>query len=116
MTLSCFSHHSQTFHTYALEAVRSCTGLKRASTKYLSTRRFNKPGDLINLLWRLNGARSAHDHQVFSTNLHTLDINNRILRMEIPAGQLVGFGDLHDVLYTLHLPQMLGELRSDASH
>ena len=49
--------------------------------------------------------------RLLSADLNTFNIDNRIIRMEITASQLVGFGNFDDILDTFHLTQMFGQRR-----
>ncbi|MNC29236.1 hypothetical protein D3C75_774790 [compost metagenome] len=109
-------HHNQAFHTDTLEAVRTRPRLKCAAAQHLAAGSLDEPGNFIDLFRRLNSAWSTHNDEVLSADLNTADINNSILGMEVTAGQLVGFGDFHDILYALHLPQMLSKLRCNSAN
>jgi hypothetical protein len=77
---------------------------------------FHQLGNFINLLRRFDGAWTAHDNQIAAANLGSLNIDHRIIRMEITAGKLVGLGDLNYILYALHLAKMLRKLRVHAAN
>ncbi|MNJ37865.1 hypothetical protein D3C77_327010 [compost metagenome] len=115
MLLPGFSHHNQAFHPYALEAVRARTRLKCSDPQHLAACRLHQAGDFIDLLCRFHSARTAHNDKLSAANLHIADLYDRILRMEITAGQLIGFGNFNHILHALHLTQMLGKLRLNRS-
>lgn len=116
VTFAGFRHHCQPFHANPLEAVRSGTRLEGTSAQYLAAGSLDQPGNLIDLLRRFHGTRTAHNDHILSADLHSADIDNRILRMEVSARQLIGFGNLNYILHALHLAKMLGKLRSDAPY
>src|SRR5690606_35970018 len=90
-------------------AVRARARLECSATKHLAACRLDEAGDFINLLRRFDRARPAHNDELAAADIYPVHRNDRVVRMEIAACQLIRFRNFNDIFDSLHLAKLLCE-------
>ena len=85
----------------SLEAVGRAARLERAAAQDLRARALDRGGRRLDLLLGLGRARARHDDHLVAADAHVADRDDRVLRLERAARELVGLGDPHDLLHAV---------------
>src|SRR6202022_3213747 len=81
-----------------LEAVRAAARLERPAAQDFRAGTLHRGRAGLDLLLALGGARTGHDDHLVAADADVADRDHRVVLLEGPAGELVGFGDPVDLL------------------
>ena len=105
------AQHLEALFSQALEVVRARARLERAAAQEFRAARLDRLGGLAQLLNALDRARACHDDDFLTADLDAVDIDNRVLRMEVATDELVFLRDAHGLLDALeHADLEVGDL------
>jgi hypothetical protein len=102
------TQHPQTGLAESLEAVRRTARLERAAAKHLGAGPLDGGRRGLDLRRRLRRARSSHDDHFVAADAHVADRNDRVLRLERAAGELVRLADAQHLVHAVENADQAG--------
>jgi hypothetical protein len=85
-----------------LEAVRRAPRFERSAPQDLGARPPHGRGRRLDLRFAFRRARARHHDDFVAADAHVVDGDDRVLRLERPAGELVRLADAQNLLYAIH--------------
>ena len=89
---------AEAFFAHPLEAVRRGARLERAAAQDRRARSAHRARRGSHLVGGFHRARSRHDDEVLPADLDPVDLDDRVVRLELAADHLVGLADRDDLL------------------